>query len=177
MNAIENYFFENFNFKNLNLKISKDAQIYYQNARADAIHCYQSIEKYLYKDIKILEVGGGIHLLTIFLYQDYDITSIEPGEFMGFTDELRNKILDQHKLKVHTTTLEKFTTDAKFDFIFSMNVLEHTDDVKQHIASCMNLLKDEYSLLFIQCPNYTFPFEPHFHKWFIPFFPTSRLQQ
>ena len=35
----------------------------------------------------------------------------------------------------------------------------------------MNLLKDGHSLLFIQCPNYTFPFEPHFYKWFIPFFP------
>ena len=109
MNAIENYFFENFNLKNLNLKISKNAQIYYQNARADAIHCYRCIEKHLHKDIKILEVGGGIHLLTSFLHQDYDITSIEPGELMGFTDELRNKILDQHKLKVNTTTLEKFT--------------------------------------------------------------------
>lgn len=171
MNAIENYFFENFNLKNLNLKISKDAQIYYQNARADAIHCYRSIEKYLRKDIKILEVGGGIHLLTSFCNKDYDITSIEPGGFTGFTDELRNKILDQHKLKVHTTTLENFRTDTKFDFIFSMNVLEHTVDIKQHIISCMNLLKDEHSLLFIQCPNYTFPFEPHFYKWFIPFFP------
>jgi len=111
---------------------------------------------------------GSIHLLTSFLRQDYDITSIEPG---GFTDELRNKILDKHKLKVHTTTVENFSTDTKFDFIFSMNVLEHTDDIKQHIISCMNLLKDEHSLLCIQCPNYTFPFEPHFYKWFIPFFP------
>ncbi len=110
-------------------------------------------------------------MLTSFLHQDYDITSIEPGGFTGFTDKLRNKILDQHKLKVHTTTVENFTTDTRFDFIFSMNVLEHTDDIKQHIISCMNLLKDEYSLLFIQCPNYTFPFEPHFYKWFIPFFP------
>jgi len=166
MNSIEDYLFHK-----LNLDISKDAQRYYQDARADAIHCYQSIEKYLDKDKKILEVGGGIHLLTSFLHQDYDITSIEPGGFTGFTDELRNKILDQHKLMVHTTTIENFTTDTKFDFIFSMNVLEHTDDIKQHITSCMNLLKDEQSLLFIQCPNYTFPFEPHFYKWFIPFFP------
>ena len=167
MNTIENYFFDNFN---LNINNSEDTQRYYQNAKADAIHCYQSIEKYLDKDSKILEVGGGIHLLTSFLHQDYDITSIEPGGFTGFTDELRNKILDQHKLKVHTTTVENFTTDSKFDFIFSMNVLEHTDDIKQHIISCMNLLKDEHSLLFIQCPNYTFPFEPHFYKWFVPFF-------
>ena len=170
MNSIKNYFFHNLNLDSLNLNSSEDAQRYHQNAKADAIHCYQSIKEYLDKDKKILEVGGGIHLLTSFLHQDYDITSIEPGGFTGFTDELRNKILDQHKLKVHTTTVENFTTDSKFDFIFSMNVLEHTDDIKQHIISCMNLLKDEHSLLFIQCPNYTFPFEPHFYKWFIPFF-------
>jgi len=170
MNTLENYFFDNFNLKNLNINSSKNALQYYQNAQADAIHCYQSIKEYLDKDKKILEVGGGIHLLTSFLHQDYDITSIEPGGFTGFTDELRNKILDQHKLKVHTTTVENFTTDSKFDFIFSMNVLEHTDDINQHIISCMNLLKDEHSLLFIQCPNYTFPFEPHFYKWFVPFF-------
>jgi len=171
MNTIENYFFDNFNLKNLNLNSSENAKRYCQDAQADAIHCYQSIEKYLDKDKKILEVGGGIHLLTSFLHKDYDITSIEPGSFTSFTDELRNKILDQYKLKVHTTTVEKFTTDAKFDFIFSMNVLEHTDDIKKHIKSCINLLKDEHSLLFVQCPNYTFPFEPHFYKWFIPFFP------
>ena len=130
MNAIESYFFETFNLKNLNLNISIDAQRHYQNAQADAIHCYQTIERYLHKDKKILEVGGGIHLLTSFLQQDYDITSIEPGGFTGFADELRNKILNQTKIKTHTTTVEKFTTDTKFDFIFSMNVLEHTDDIK-----------------------------------------------
>jgi hypothetical protein len=57
MNAIENYFF-NFNLKNLNLDSSEDIQRYYQDAQADAIHCYQSIGKYLDKDKKILEVGG-----------------------------------------------------------------------------------------------------------------------
>jgi len=147
MNSIQNYFFHNLNLKNLNLDSSEDTQRYYQNARADAIHCYQSIKKYLHKNKKILEVGGGIHLLTSFLHQDYDITSIEPGRFTDFTDELRNKILDQHKLKVRTTTIENFITDTKFDFIFSMNVLEHTDDIKRHITSCMNLLKDEHSLI------------------------------
>jgi 2-polyprenyl-3-methyl-5-hydroxy-6-metoxy-1,4-benzoquinol methylase len=174
MNNISNYIERDLNLKSFNSENDKNynnIKIYYTHAKSDAIHCYQSIEKYLVKDKKILEVGGGIHLLTSFLQQDYDITSIEPGGFAGFTDDLRNKILNRHKLKVYTTTVEKFTTDAKFDFIFSMNVLEHTDDIKQHITSCMNLLKDEHSLLFIQCPNYTFPFECHFYKWFIPFMP------
>jgi hypothetical protein len=93
---------------------------------------------------------GGIHLLTSFLHQDYNITLIEPGGFTSFTDELRDKILDKHNLKkLHTTTVENFTTDIKFDFIFFINLLEHTDGTKQHTISCMNLLKDDYSLLFI----------------------------
>jgi len=166
-------YFEKLKISNLELSSGKYKlqKIYFDNAKADAIYCYQSIQKYLNQDKKILEVGGGIHLLTNFLHKNYDITSIEPGGFTGFTDELRNEILGQNKLKVHTTTVENFRTDKKFDFIFSMNVLEHTADIKQHIRSCMNLLKNENSLLFIQCPNYTFPFEPHFYKWFIPFFP------
>ena len=173
MNSIKNYFFHNLNLDSLNLNSSEDAQRYHQNAKADAIHCYQSIKEYLDKDKKILEVGGGIHLLTSFLHQDYDITSIEPGGFTGFTDELRNKILDQHKLKVHTTTVETFTTDSKFDFIFSMNVLEHTDDIKQHIISCMNLLKDEY---LSSAPIIPFPLNHIFINGLFLFFPTLLLK-
>jgi len=66
MNTIENYFFDKFNFKNLNLNISEDIQRYYQNTQVDAIHCYQSIEKYLHKDKKILEVGGVFIYLPVF---------------------------------------------------------------------------------------------------------------
>ena len=51
-------------------------------------------------------------------------------------------------------------------------MLEHTEDIEKHLRSCINLLKDENSLLLIQCPNYTFPFEAHFYKWFIPFLPS-----
>jgi len=58
MSTIENYFFHNLQLKNLNINSSEDVKRYYQNAQADAIHCYQSIKKYLDKDKKILEVGG-----------------------------------------------------------------------------------------------------------------------
>jgi len=61
MSDIKNYIeknlkLENFNFENyINYN---DIKNYYYNVKADASHCYQSIEKYLYKDKKILEVGG-----------------------------------------------------------------------------------------------------------------------
>lgn len=157
---------------NLKFKTSKNQNTYITNAKADAAHCYSTISPYLKKNIKILEVGGGIHFLTNYLnHLGYDITSIEPGGFASYIDELRNCLINKNNLKIFTTTLEQFKTKKKFDFIFSMNVLEHTNNIEEHIHSCIKLLKDKNSLLFIQCPNYTFPFEPHFYKWFIPFFP------
>lgn len=116
-------------------------------------------------------------MLTSYLNQNYDITSIEPGGFNGFHNVLRTKILTNSNLNVHTVKLEDFKTDNKYDFIFSMNVLEHTDDIKLHIENCVKLLKDEKSLLFIQCPNYSFPFEPHFYEFFIPFMPHYTFQK
>ena len=174
MNDIKNYIEENLVLENFNFENDvnyNDIKKCYDNAKADAIHCYQFIKEHLDKDKKILEVGGGVHLLTSFLNQEFDVTSVEPGGFTDYTNELRNKILSKNNLKVHTTTLENFNTDERFDLIFSMNVLEHTKDIKTHLRSCINLLKDENSLLLIQCPNYTFPFECHFYKWFIPFMP------
>ena len=174
MNDIKNYIEKNLELKNLNFENYANYNCikhYYNNAKADAIHCYQFIKEYLHQNKKILEVGGGAHLLTSFLNQEYDVTSVEPGEFTDFSNELRNKILSLNNLKVHTTTLESFKTDERYDLIFSMNVLEHTDNIEAHLRSCINLLKDENSILLIQCPNYTFPFECHFYKWFIPFLP------
>lgn len=174
MNNISDYIEKNLNLESFNFENNNNYKYikeYFNNAKADAIHCYQFIKEHLHKDKKILEVGGGVHLLTSFLNQEFDVTSVEPGGFTDYTNELRNKILSKNNLKVHTTTLENFNTDERFDLIFSMNVLEHTKDIKTHLRSCINLLKDENSLLLIQCPNYTFPFECHFYKWFIPFMP------
>ena len=167
--------FQSFQFKNN--KNLDDKLNYYENAKADAVHCYHKIKKFLKKDKDILEIGGGIHLLTSYLNQEYKITSIEPGRFTAFTDEIRGQILRKKQLNIHTTTLEEFKTDKKFDFIFSMNVLEHTKNITEHLNCCINLLKDKDSIIFIQCPNYTFPFEPHFYEFFLPFFPKFSFEK
>ena len=180
MNDIINYIEKNLELESFDLKNDKfysDTKNYYYNAKADAVHCYQLIKEHLHKNKKILEVGGGIHLLTSFLNQEYKITSVEPGGFTGFTDEIRSQVIKKNNLKVYTTTLEKFKTDEKFDFIFSMNVLEHTKDITEHLNTCLSLLKDDNSIIFIQCPNYTFPFEPHFYEFFLPFFPKFTFEK
>ena len=93
MNDIKNYIeknleLENFNFEN-NVNYN-DIKKYYDNAKADAIHCYQFIKDHLHKNKKILEVGGGVHLLTSFLNQEYDVTSVEPGGFMKLVKGIRD---------------------------------------------------------------------------------------
>ena len=80
-------------FTNHDNENGQEIKSYYLNAKADAIHCYSTIKKYLNKDKKILDVGGGIHLLTSFLNQVHDITSIEPGKFNNYTEQLRNHII------------------------------------------------------------------------------------
>lgn len=81
MNSIQNYFFHNLNLKNLNLDSSEDTQRYYQNARADAIHCYQSIKEYLQKNKKILEVGGVFICLPVFYTKIMILLQLSLGVF------------------------------------------------------------------------------------------------
>ena len=93
-NRIKNFIENNLNIKNFVFKENKnfnDIKYYYENAKADSIYCYSKICDFLSKEKKILEVGGGIHLLTSFLNEEFNITSVEPGGFTGYTDELRNQ--------------------------------------------------------------------------------------
>ena len=177
---IEKYIEENFKLENLvsqNSENLEDIKNFYPHAKSDAICCYKKISNYIKKNSKILEVGGGIHLLTNYLNQKYDITSIEPGGFTVYEEEIRNQILKKSNLNIHTVALEHFETTEKYDFIFSMNVLEHTKDINLHIKSCIKLLKNENSVLFIQCLNYLFPFDTHFYEFFIPFAPKFTFQR
>src|SRR5690606_2051935 len=58
--------------------------------------------------------------------------------------------------------IESFVpNEASYDLIISINVFEHLDDWRQGIDSSVRLLTDEGRLVFL-CPNYTFPYEPHF---------------
>ena len=57
-------------FRNLVSSKNNQAKQYFSNAKSDAIYCFDKIKKYISKDIQILEVGGGIHLLTDYLNEN-----------------------------------------------------------------------------------------------------------
>lgn len=154
-----------------------NAEWYYENAKEDAVFGYECIKKYLRKNIKILEIGGGSHFLSQYLsFKGYQIVSIEPGNFQGgVIEKIRDKTKSKKNsnLKIIDTNLESFikNNDISFDFIFSVNVLEHVDNIEVHLNKALLLLKNNQSIMCICCPNYTFPYDTHFFKFFIPFFP------
>lgn len=157
----------------------KEAELYLGNAIADANFTLYKIKPYINKNIKILEVGGGLHLLSSYLCENgYDITSLEPGNFTTFIDKLRNNILTELNPKnTFTCKLEELKTYNKYDFIFSINVLEHTESVVDHLKLQTSFLSNSESKVLVRSPNYNFPFEPHFYKFFIPFFPNFTFKK
>ena len=51
---------------------------------------------------------------------------------------MREFIFSKNKsLKIHNQTLEKYAinSEEKFDFIFSINVLEHVDNIENHLEN------------------------------------------
>jgi SAM-dependent methyltransferase len=66
------------------------------------------------------------------------------------------------QLKLIESTIEEFFDTERFDYIFSINAFEHVRDVEQAITNTYLSLKHGGALR-IYCPNYHFPYEPHFN--------------
>lgn len=135
---------------------------------------------------EILEVGGGILSLALQLASEgYRITTVEPvGDGFNGIAYIMEKFLsvafdESIEFTLIKSPIEDCNFDKEFDFIFSINVMEHLLDpigVMKQLHSYL-LVGAKYRFL---CPNYDFPYEPHFGKW-IPkrrngafFLPASR---
>jgi len=143
---------------------------------SEAIFWYQQIKPYLKKDMRILEVGAGLGILSAYLSKNkYNIVSIEPGA-IGFEQRKSLTVLIKEYLECEYELLdlevENISNEnvGKFEFIYSNNVLEHTNDVSAGLLAMQDCLNDGGSMIH-NCPNYSFPYEPHFNIPLVPFFP------
>lgn len=121
--------------------------------------------------VEILEVGGGILALAIQLASEgFKITTVEPvGDgFSNITYMMRifSEIARKQQLQFELieSPIEKCVFDRKFDFVFSINVMEHLEDPYSVLLQIVQNLNRGGSYRFF-CPNYDFPYEPHFGKW------------
>jgi 2-polyprenyl-3-methyl-5-hydroxy-6-metoxy-1,4-benzoquinol methylase len=158
-------------YKGINNKNLRLAKWYFENAISDAQYNLTRIKPYLKKNKKILEVGGGLNILSAYLHKsNYKIKSIEPGGFNPTWDKLKENLRKKLNLKniIISEQIEKYSNNnLKYDFVFSINTLEHCNDIKEFINACKKVL-NKNGLLNLRCPNYNFPFEGHFYIFTLP---------
>ena len=131
---------------------------------------------------RILEVGSGIGAVTHCLTAlGYDVVGIEPGG-PGFEDLLilqqvlaealavigGDEAADARILPIGVEDLDP-AQHGRFDVVLSVNVLEHVPDPADALTRIRSVVADG-GLRRHVCPNYTFPYEPHF---FVPLLPLA----
>jgi SAM-dependent methyltransferase len=139
------------------------------------------------KDIKllpqgaaVLEIGAGLLLLSGYLSRrGYRIHALEPIA-AGFSHfQLLQDAVTAYYEKVGLRLsrielpIENYTNNGYFDYVFSINVFEHIQDVERGLSNAYLSLKHQRGLR-IYCPNYNFPYEPHFN---IPTLINKRLTE
>ena len=123
----------------------------------------------LSRGASVLEVGAGSLLLSCQLVREgFRVTALEPicGGFSHF-ERLRELVLFRAELlgclpKILDITVERLSENSCFDYAFSINVMEHVENVALSISRVVSSLKLGASYRFT-CPNYLFPYEPHFN--------------
>lgn len=117
----------------------------------------------------ILEVGAGLMLVACQLQREgFLVTALEPiGPGFSIFAQLQKGILAYAERKGFAPAIlpiaaENLDTQQAFSLAYSFNVMEHVTDVPSVLIHVINSLKDNGKYQFV-CPNYLFPYEPHFN--------------
>jgi len=128
------------------------------------------------KPARILEVGGGIGWVSRALSRTgYDVSDLEPsGQGFGFMSAAREALSDGHSAQHLEIGVDELSPveHGTFDLVYSINVLEHVPDPISALSRMYQALAPHGQVV-IMCPNYSFPFEPHFSVPLVPFSPSS----
>lgn len=126
----------------------------------------------------VLEVGAGSLLLSCQLVREgFKVTALEPvGDGFSHFERMRELILERAKAldcvpHMLNQRAENLSIKDYFDFAFSVNVMEHVNDVKTVIVNIGASLRPSANYRFT-CPNYLFPYEPHFN---LPIFFSKKM--
>jgi SAM-dependent methyltransferase len=118
---------------------------------------------------RVLEIGAGSLLLSCQLVREgFQVTALEPtGEGFSHFDRMRAIVRacaeDQACCpRLLEVPAEELSEPDRYDFAFSVNVMEHVKDPARVLASVGASLRAGARYRFT-CPNYLFPYEPHFN--------------
>jgi len=118
---------------------------------------------------RIIEIGAGSLLLSCQLVREgFDVTALEPvGKGFSHFNQMREVVLECAKTlgccpSILNMPAEELNVSNYFDYAFSINVMEHVSDVECVIRNVGKSLTLGSCYRFT-CPNYFFPYEPHFN--------------
>lgn len=121
------------------------------------------------KGAAILEVGAGIMLLSCHLAREgFAVTALEPiSEGFSQFEKVRSYVMecarrDGIKYNLLECSVEQLEARNSFDLAFSVNVMEHVASVDMALKRIVRSLQPNGIYRFT-CPNYQFPYEPHFN--------------
>jgi len=133
---------------------------------------------------RVLEVGAGMGAVSACLaHLGMEVLAIEPGG-PGFEDLLLLQAAVDTALSafprpagsrtVLNIGVEDLDPDVhgRFDVVFSANVLEHVEDPVLALGRMQAVVADGGVQTHV-CPNYSFPYEPHFFVPLLPFKPSA----
>lgn len=116
----------------------------------------------------VLEVGAGAGLLSCQLAKEgYAVTALEPlGEGFSALAELQKLVLGcaaEQRIapQVLPVAVEQLSDEDRFDFAYSVNVMEHVADFALALQTVARALRPGAEYRFV-CANYLFFYEPHF---------------
>jgi SAM-dependent methyltransferase len=118
---------------------------------------------------QVLEIGCGTGCLLARLSAtrpDLTFWGLEPiGKgFSKFETVLARITAAYANVRIQRVPIEQFQLagdDPRFDFVFSVNVFEHLTDWRQAVDRAVAMLVPGGQMI-VLCPNYSFPYEPHF---------------
>jgi SAM-dependent methyltransferase len=145
---------------------------------AESRYGFQLIAPQLPSRGKILEVGAGLGMLSSFLrIQGHDITALEPcTSGFDFFTRIREVVLEEAGTDLPNLPLraEELSPGrhGPFEFIFSINVLEHIPELPGALRGMASVLGPG-GRMWHTCPNYLFPYEPHYGIPLLPVFPRA----
>ncbi len=134
---------------------------------------FELVKRHLRRGLRVLEVGGGFGFFHVLAHAaGTRIVSVEPSD-SGFSlfRALAMPVIEEFTTGtdgfLDTRVEELRAPEASFDLVVSNNVLEHASDLPR-VFEAMHRLIAPSGMQLHHCPNYLFPYEPHYKVPVLP---------